>query len=326
MRRTPVHFVVAFLKYLNKRKLDVKIDNLLKKLLPDPDMPDDEFMATLCRTPADCIVNFLEYLHTRKLITESDDLLRNLLRDGTFRNRITYIMVDKVVPLLRHLDQRGWILERDNLLTLLLRRESDARGFLERSPNHLAGLINYLGEIGRGEAAQQLIDCNYGQLSASELSELLSTASNGAVSGLLVAMRNSMVQLPSDLYLVMIRKLAGPFAELPKPDPEYPQEILVTLPIHDLVKLLANFNKPGLRYKMNCIVESLISDESTFLKWMTKLSHSDLSRFYKAAFDLRFLIRIPATSRTMIEQRLNVSPYGRAKSLLSTDSSSKSED
>ncbi|MDI6791994.1 MAG: hypothetical protein QME81_03885 [bacterium] len=77
----------------------------------------------------------------------------------------------------------------------------------------------------------------------------------------------------------MIKKICGPSYRPVVPDPEYPQDKLLGKSVGELTELLTRLAQTRKRYKLNCIVKSLISDMEELQTWIKSLSPQDVALF-----------------------------------------------
>jgi hypothetical protein len=287
--------IVSFLKYLIERGIGKRVDGLLDEFLKEKDLN-----ARLSQITGVELIQFLQFLNERKLEAESRGLLGAMLKDKNFLVRLSRTTAVEVIKFLRYLDKQGIESERKMLLDFILESGKFPGNLPSLQPSDMSNVLPYLSEIGYKEAAQKLLDKVYGSLEQPEFEEYLKLWSAYNVSGLMAAVRDSGLSLPSALWQTLIRISHGASYREPVPDPAFPQAKLLRMSMVDLVTLLRQNSVSGKRYKLNCLRLSLISDEEKLKKWIGGLSPQNAAFFRKTLEQLQ--ICIPSGAQKLLDE------------------------
>jgi hypothetical protein len=263
---SPPHFSVIFLRYLDERNLKKESENLLGALIQN-----EVFKERLARTSADISVVFLRYLDERNLKKESENLLGALIQKVESKEQLAWTFTGRVVYFLRYLDERNLKKESEDLLRTLIQNKEFSEHLFASPPEVIGFTLGYLVETGYGEIAQEMIDKYYNHLDLVSFEHLISHWHTSHLTALQGAIRKSGLNLAPELWMALIKKICGPSYREVVPDPEYPQHKLLCKSVEELSKLLKKIDETHNRYKLNCIVKSLISDMEKLKTWLNNL-------------------------------------------------------
>lgn len=197
-----------------------------------------------------------------------------------------------IVTFLKYLDDKELSDERKNLLEVLLKHEEFAQHLFFSPTGATGNFINYLFKSGNQSQAQQLLDNSWNSLNLASFEQYIANSPLTELTGIQRAIRNSRLKLNEELWEALIKKIVGPSFKPVIPDPEHPQDELLSKSTGDLIELLTGLDQARNRYKMNCIVKSLIYDMDKFEAWIRSQHSQELSLIREKIVQLR--INLPS--------------------------------
>jgi len=285
LAKTHAHFIVRFLRYMDMQGLKGEREGLVKFLLED-----ETFKAKFGQTQADIIVEFLEYLDDQDLRGKSKEVLEAVLKNEAFNKRLVNTPPDLTTKFLKYVGRTELREEGKRILIALLELDKFADVFYASPPDAQGTMLRYLAEIGYGERAQVLLDKIYGQMETQALEDQFIHWPRHTIAGFNKAIFDGKINMPEAIWRKLHEMAIGPSHAVPVPDSEFTQEVLLSMTVNELAKLLESYDRPHDKYKMYCIVKSLISDERKLKQWITGLSNDEKLIFREIVDKRRFKV------------------------------------
>ncbi|MCH7737975.1 MAG: hypothetical protein IH872_11320 [Chloroflexi bacterium] len=288
LKRTSVDLVVRFLKYLDRQNLSDSSVDLLRELLGQ-----DEFKLLLDRTSANHVVVFLKYLDQQGLSEAAKNLQQELRENEEIASHIASLPWNPALEFLRYRNELGDGLAGEQLIVEFVEADEFAKVFYDLPPYDQAPLIEFLTDREDKKTAQELIDKSWGQIDDELFVQRLGRWKPYAFSRLQKSISESQLTLPPERWAEMTKKVYGNSYTPVAPDSEYPQEIILAMPMTQLVILFSDLSilEPRPKHKMNCIMMSITSNEERFHSWIRGLLDEEKELFKEMIVGLH--LRVP---------------------------------
>jgi len=221
------------------------------------------------------------------------------------KTRLVGITSEHLAHFLSFLDEQG----RDSACSVLIGEvvhDPDfLKGFPVCPPNSQATFLKYLAQREGGLAlAQELLDKTWCGIPPEEFRSRLERFDKRKVWAFREAISESRLFLtPEENWQILRCMTLSPGSKKVAPDPEYPQADLLEMSPRAVANLLEDVFRQchQRRFKAQCIVASLSTDEALVGQWIDKMSSEDAERICDVVAKVRG--RIPEALWEQLKQR-----------------------